>query len=89
MEIHHTRRAATIVTLDVCENHRRNGYASRLLKRSQEMLLDYGVEAYDLQVDVTNAGAIAFYKKHGFKTVKTLRKYYANGNDAFLMVKEL
>jgi [ribosomal protein S18]-alanine N-acetyltransferase len=88
MEIHRTRRAATIVTLDVCENERRNGYASRLLKRSEEMLLDYGVEAYDLQVDVTNAGAIAFYRKHGFKTVKTLRKYYANGNDAFLMVKE-
>jgi len=88
MEIHHTRRAATIVTLDVCENERRNGYASRLLKRSEEMLVDYGVEVYDLQVDVTNAGAIAFYKKHGFKTVKTLRKYYANGNDAFLMVKE-
>ena len=59
------------------------------LKRSEEMLLDYGVEAYDLQVDVTNAGAIVFYKKHGFETVKTLRKYYANGNDAFLMVKEL
>ena len=88
MEIHRTRRAATIVTLDVCESERRNGYASRLLKRSEEMLLDYGTEAYDLQVDVTNAGAIVFYKKHGFKTVKTLRKYYANGNDAFLMVKE-
>ena len=89
MEVHRTRRAATIVTLDVCENDRRNGYASRLLKRSEEMLLDYGVEAYDLQVDVTNHGAIVFYKKHGFSTVRTLRKYYANGNDAYLMVKEL
>jgi [ribosomal protein S18]-alanine N-acetyltransferase len=89
MEIHRTHRTATIVTLDVCDNERRKGYASRLLKRSEEMLLDYGVEAYDLQVDVTNAGAIAFYKKHGFTTVRTLRKYYANGSDAFLMVKEL
>jgi len=89
MEIHRTRRTATIVTLDVCENERRNGYASQLLKRSEEMLRDFGVEAYDLQVDITNKGAIAFYKKHGFTTVRTLRHYYANGNDAFLMVKEL
>ncbi len=89
MEIHPTRRTATIVTLDVCENERRNGYASQLLGRSEEILLDYGVEAYDLQVDVTNKGAIAFYKKHGFETIRTLKRYYANGNDAFLMVKEL
>src|SRR5215813_9549246 len=85
MEIHRNRRTATIVTLDVCENERRNGYASQLLRRSEEMLLDFGVEAYDLQVDITNIGAIAFYKKHGFTTVRTLRHYYANGNDAFLM----
>jgi len=89
MEIHRNRRTATIVTLDVCENERRNGYGSQLLRRSEEMLIDFGVEAYDLQVDVTNTGAIAFYKKHGFTTVRTLRHYYANGNDAFLMVKEL
>jgi len=89
MEIHHDRRTATVVTLDVCENERRNGYGSQLLRRSEEMLLDFGVEAYDLQVDVMNTGAIAFYKKHGFTTVRTLRHYYANGNDAFLMMKEL
>ena len=89
MEIHRTRRTATIVTLDVCENERRNGYGTQLLERSEEMLADCGVEAYDLQVDVTNIGAISFYEKHGFSTVRTLRRYYANGNDAFLMVKEL
>src|SRR5437667_12865142 len=89
MKIHRARRTATIVTLDVCENERRNGYGTQLLERSEEMLADYGVEAYDLQVDVTNIGAISFYKKHGFSTVRTLRRYYANGNDAFLMVKEL
>ena len=89
MEVHRSRRAATIVTLDVCEKERRNGYASKLLARSEEMLLNYGVEVYDLQVDVDNRAAIAFYRKHGFKTIRTLKNYYANGHDAFLMMKEL
>ena len=89
MEVHRTRRSATIVTLDVRETHRRNGCGTQLLTRAEDILREYGVEAYDLQVDVTNRGAIHFYKKHGFNTVRTLRRYYANGNDAFLMVKEL
>jgi ribosomal-protein-alanine N-acetyltransferase len=89
MEVHRNHRTATIVTLDVRESHRRTGLGTDLLKRSEEILGNYGVEAYDLQVDVTNRGAISFYKKHGFRTVRTLRNYYANGNDAYLMVKEL
>ena len=89
LEVHGTRRSGTIVTLDVRETHRRSGYGTKLLKRAEEILLDCGVEVYDLQVDVTNARAINFYKKHGFRTVRTLRNYYANGNDAYLMVKHL
>ena len=89
MEVHRGHRTATIVTLDVRESDRRNGYGSDLLKRSEEMLLNYGVEAYDLQVDVTNRSAIGFYRRHRFTNVRTLRNYYANGHDAYLMVKEL
>lgn len=89
MEVHRNRRGATIVTLDVREKARRKGYGSRLLMRAEEMLNDYGIELYNLQVDVTNGKAILFYKKHGFNIVRTLRNYYANGNDAYLMVKEL
>jgi len=89
MELHRNRRSATIVTVDVREKARRKGYASRLLVRAEEMLRDYGIELYDLQVDVSNGQAILFYKKHGFTVVRTLRNYYANGNDAYLMVKEL
>jgi ribosomal-protein-alanine N-acetyltransferase len=89
LEVHQNRRSATIVTLDVRETHRRSGYGTQLLSRAEEILTDYGVEFYDLQVDVTNRGAIVFYKKHGFENVRTLRRYYANGNDAYLMVKEL
>ena len=89
LEVHRTRRSATIVTLDVRQTHRRSGYGTRLLERAEEILCNHGVEGYELQVDVTNRGAIGFYKKHGFKTIHTLRNYYSNGNDAFLMIKDL
>jgi ribosomal-protein-alanine N-acetyltransferase len=89
LEVHRAGRSGTIVTLDVRETHRRKGYATQLLNRAEDILLRYGVEAYDLQVDTTNRAAIKFYKKRGFHTVRTIRHYYANGNDAFLMVKEL
>src|SRR5215467_12229901 len=89
MELHRNRRSATIVTLDVRESVRRKGYGSRLLLRAEEILRDYGIEFYDLQVDVSNRKAILFYKKHGFNIARTLRNYYANGNDAYLMVKQL
>jgi ribosomal protein S18 acetylase RimI-like enzyme len=89
LEVHRTRRSGSIVTLDVRKTHRRNGYGSRLLNRAEDILLKHGVEMYDLQVDTTNRGAITFYKKHSLRKVRTLDNYYANGNAAFLMVKEL
>src|SRR4029077_16644160 len=79
MEVHRNRRTATIVTVDVRETSRRKGYGSQLLKRAEEILNDYGIDLYDLQVDVANDNAILFYKKHGFNVVRTLHNYYANG----------
>ena len=89
MEVHRNTNAATIVTLDVRKDHRRRGFASRLLAQSEEILAEHSIETYDLQVDVGNIAAIAFYKKHGFDPVRVLRNYYSNGNDAYLMVKKL
>ncbi len=89
MEVHRNRRTATIVTLDVREKCRRRGYGSMLLERAEDILRDYGIEIYDLQVDVSNRNAVRFYNKHGFTVVRTLPNYYANGNDAYLMIKEL
>src|SRR3989442_7026261 len=60
-----------------------------LLKRAEDILRDYGIELYDLQVDVSNGNAVRFYNKHGFTLIRKLPNYYAIGNDAYLMVKEL
>ncbi|MEM4138682.1 MAG: GNAT family N-acetyltransferase, partial [Sulfolobaceae archaeon] len=42
-----------------------------------------------LEVRVSNVPAISLYKKLGFREVKVLRYYYADGEDAYLMAREL
>ena len=82
-------RSATIITLDVRQQFRRLGFASRLLAHSEAILRERSIGTYRLQVDVHNRQAIAFYEKHGFERVRVLRDYYPNGHDAYLMTKSL
>jgi ribosomal-protein-alanine N-acetyltransferase len=89
MEVNRKRRTATVITLDVRAECQRRGYATQLLLRSEEILRDYGIRHYDLQVDIANTGAIEFYKLHGFEIVRLLQNYYSNGQDAYLMLKDL
>jgi ribosomal protein S18 acetylase RimI-like enzyme len=89
MEVDMRRKTATLVTLDVLQRHRRKGYASILFARSEEILKTYGVTQYELQVDVSNDPAMAFYRKNGFRQERLLRKYYPGSRDAWQMVKKL
>jgi len=89
LEIISRRRAATIVTIDIRAERRRNGYGTELLDHSEQLLREAAISRYELQVDTANTSALEFYRKHGFAIVNTLKRYYANGNDAYLMVKEI
>jgi ribosomal protein S18 acetylase RimI-like enzyme len=89
LDIDRRRKTATLVTLDVLSRFRRQGDASALLSRSEEILASHGVTTYRLQVDTTNNAAIAFYRKNGFETVRLLRNYYTGGRDAWEMIKKL
>ena len=40
-----------------------------------------------LEVNVKNAGALAFYKALGYEVVARLPRYYSWGDDAFAMSK--
>jgi len=89
MEVDRQRKTATLVTLDVLEQHRRKGYATSLLERSEQTLAAQGVTSYKLQVDTQNESAISFYRKNGFGEQRLLRKYYPGSRDAWEMVKKL
>jgi ribosomal protein S18 acetylase RimI-like enzyme len=89
MEVDRQQKTATLLTLDVLEEHRRKGYASSLLARSEQTLAGLRVTTYKLQVDTQNEAAMSFYRKNGFEEQRLLRKYYPGSRDAWEMVKKL
>ena len=89
MEVHSRQGSATLVTLDVDRDYRRQGIASQLLHKSEHILVASSVGRYRLEVDTHNHPAVRFYGRHGFHALGVLRNYYADGADAYLMLKNL
>jgi ribosomal-protein-alanine N-acetyltransferase len=78
---------AHVVTLDVHPSARRRGLGKRLLEGLLEALAAAGAERAVLEVDVRNSGAIAFYRRLGFRKTGRIPSYYGSGLDAFEMVR--
>lgn len=78
-----------IITIDVLEEARRSGLGSQLLRAAEERLRSKGSRAVSLETAVDNAGALAFYKHHGYSVVSTWPRYYSNGVDALVLKKRL
>jgi len=78
-----------IVTIDVLEMYRRAGIGSVLLRRIESSMAKHGVTDVWLETATNNEAAIAFWKKHGYRSHRRLPHYYADGVDAFAMSKTL
>jgi ribosomal protein S18 acetylase RimI-like enzyme len=48
-----------------------------------------GVQEMVLETAVENAAGVAFWQRHGYRTVATLKRYYLGRLDAFEMRKKL
>lgn len=79
-------RKGLIVSMAVRTDMRRKKVGTSLLK---EALLRLSKECREvtLQVGVSNLKAQDLYRAFGFSIVKTLRGYYPDGEDAYLMEK--
>jgi ribosomal-protein-alanine N-acetyltransferase len=78
----------TIYSLAVRPDARRRGYGDSLLDHALQDL-SQKVRRVRLQVAVDNRPALELYEKHGFTKKKILRRYYEDGQDAYVMTKEL
>lgn len=78
-----------IVSVAVLSDYRRQGIGQALVTRALENMKVYKAKQCFLEVRMTNNSAIDLYKKLGFETARTVRCYYADGEDAYVMAKNL
>jgi ribosomal-protein-alanine N-acetyltransferase len=78
-----------VVSVAVLPDHRRKGIGGALVTKAMEGMRGYGAKQFYLEVRVTNEEAISLYKKLGLEVARTIRGYYADGEDAHMMSKKL
>ena len=79
-----------IVSIAVLPGFRRRGIGTRLMVEVMDRLKNfYGAKEVYLEVRVSNEAAISMYEKLGFRKVRRIRFYYLDGEDAWLMAREL
>ncbi len=85
----HEGPRAHLITIDVLECYRRRGVGTALLGATEQKLAARGVQQVELETATDNHAAVAFWHKHGYRTVGVLKRYYANDLDAYAMRKPL
>jgi [ribosomal protein S18]-alanine N-acetyltransferase len=80
---------AHIITLDVAEAYRRQGVGTAVLLESEKNLALRGVRSILLETAIDNDGAVAFWKRHGYRIEAVLKRYYLGRLDAYEMRKIL
>jgi len=78
-----------VITIDVLARHRRDGVGTMLLSEAERRLAADGVREIWLETATDNTAAIAFWRKHGYRTRGIKKRYYPGGRDAYSMAKLL
>ncbi len=84
------RPVGHLISIAVAPGFRGRGIGSGLLSETIRVLRDYyKTESVYLEVRVSNNPAIRLYEKFGFKRARIIKKYYRDGEDAYVYVKRL
>lgn len=80
---------ADLVNMLVAAHCRRKGVADALMKKLLEECDRRELKKLFLEVRESNIPAISLYKKYGFARVGSRRAYYADGENADVMCREV
>jgi ribosomal-protein-alanine N-acetyltransferase len=78
---------ADLLRIAVTPEARRSGIASGLLSALTDRAV--GAERMLLEVASANRGARDFYAAHGYAEISRRQRYYATGEDAIVMARQL
>ncbi|MFX1485882.1 MAG: ribosomal protein S18-alanine N-acetyltransferase [Promethearchaeota archaeon] len=74
-----------VVSIAVEDAYRGYGVGFELMERAMNEMKEGGASEYILEVRVSNAPAISLYKKLGFEVSSVVKRYYQDGEDAYIM----
>lgn len=80
---------AEVLNMFVIDEFRKMGIGDSLLNEVICLCNELEIENITLEVRKSNDKAMNLYQKNGFKVVTVRKAYYSDGEDAFLMMKEL
>ena len=80
-------RYGHICSLAVAPEIRKRGVGSALVKRAEQAAMIQKATAMQLEVRVSNTAAITFYTKLGYEPVFQICGYYADTEDAIVMMR--
>ena len=83
------RKKGHVISIAVLSEYREQGIASALLSEALRNISEYNVDECYLEVRVSNNSAIDLYKRLDFQIIRTVHRYYLNGEDAYVMSKAL
>jgi len=76
-----------ICNFAVSPGFRKRGIGRQLVARVEQQFLIAGASAVQLEVRASNREAQAFYRRCGYREVFQIPGYYANGEDAHVMMR--
>ena len=81
--------SADIANVAVTEPYRHSGVGTAIISELTKTAAALGAEKVFLEVRVSNSIAMELYLKSGFKGAYARTRYYSDGEDCLVMVKEL
>ena len=84
----HGRPIGHVKDIAVAPGHRGRGVGTTLLERALGVVAAEGPDRVKLEVRASNDVAIHLYERHGFEVRRTVPRYYDDGEDALVMVRD-
>ncbi len=85
----HGRALGHVKDIAVHPSRRGEGIGRELLKQALSGLRARGTHSVKLEVRASNEPAISLYRDFGFRYLRTIPRYYGDGEDALVMIVEL
>jgi ribosomal-protein-alanine N-acetyltransferase len=82
-------RKGHVISIAVLARHQKKGIGFALVQEAMQAMASYKAKECYLEVRTSNLAAIELYKKMGFEIIRTIRNYYSDNEDAFVMARQL